>query len=581
MNLDLDHLSIPSGLKASSIPIHPLLTPPLDDSLSAAASLVNNTLNSSTDPITQSQPQPDDSLSHKLADTAFASIASPDFPVRVELLPNKGRSYIATRTIQPQELVFVAEAFGTTMCDPWLDCGVCHYCWMNIQNRKAQVRLPRREDDSCGNNKGRKRAEAVMVFCDETCLNLYGPQVADMICRVEHKIRRTWSDAGARYWKLRLPALAKTDDMEINSMTKATTYCSQWIEQALATADTSHSILRLNDQDLASFLNCVWNALDSLIAYQESLVLDGHDTKRPYTQEQYESLYPKLAKYILEGNNDASIAPQTSDDDCETIRLISEVLYRRQLEMIQGVADNSLNSTFTETPIAGTETGTILGQFATFADYRAMQSNELVVVRQQIQEEMDDQDQDQIQVQVQDLDSQDTNSKRDPNRKQWRRLLSILPSQLLNSFYVYLRMRDAYLLLTLENTPCPSGSVSLRSLHQSLDNTIFRTILYREVANSFGIRDSTEELLGFAVFPRASFFNHSCRPNIEKRRRQGNKARQMEYWSTRVIESGEECCISYGDISKGREERQQRLEDMYFFKCSCPRCQEEEEEEGK
>ncbi|KAK3830813.1 MAG: hypothetical protein JOS17DRAFT_673318, partial [Linnemannia elongata] len=109
----------------------------------------------------------------------------------------------------------------------------------------------------------------------------------------------------------------------------------------------------------------------------------------------------------------------------------------------------------------------------------------------------------------------------------------------------------------------------------SIDNTFFRTILYREVANSFGIRDSSDELLGFAVFPRASFFNHSCRPNIQKKRRQSTRdvrARQMEYWSTSVIKEGEECCISYGDISTGVEERRARLEDMYFFRCSCLRC---------
>ncbi|KAK3844791.1 MAG: hypothetical protein J3R72DRAFT_355033, partial [Linnemannia gamsii] len=118
-----------------------------------------------------------------------------------------------------------------------------------------------------------------------------------------------------------------------------------------------------------------------------------------------------------------------------------------------------------------------------------------------------------------------------------------------------------------------------------ITSTLFRTILNREVANSFGIRDASDELLGFAVFPRACFFNHSCRPNILKKRREGllagggiaddhksTRGRQMEYWSTRLIQEGEECCISYGDILADVEERRARLEDMYFFLCSCPRC---------
>lgn len=576
------------------------------------------------------------------------------FPIKVALLPNKGRSYVATRIIQPQELIFVAEAFGTTMCDPWLDCGICHYCWAEIRDRKAQIRLPSAltasatgtrtgtETGSKGQKggKGRKQ-ETVMVFCDETCLKMYGPEVAEMICKVEDKIRRTWSDSGARAWKLKMEPCKKSTAAvgpDTPSTSSATTiaapHYSELIEQALVTADTKKRILELSDTDLALFLDTTWRALDGLISEQESritlstttattnttTIIDNdnqHDTRQhSHTQAQCEALYPKLAKLLLEGNSQATIAPKTSDDDCETIRLVSEILYRRQIDMTaatsgmmgDGVGVVSVQEQESvkapavivlskDEKLPGSHNGLCGGQRATFEDYCAMQSNELILFRQQLQEDIDSQgEQSDDDEQEQEQDEQDTQhqghkhsqeSRHDTNMRQWRTLISILPNHLLSCFYVYLRLRDAYLLLACENattSPSDTPSHQERQITLSIDNKFFRTILYREVANSFGIRDSSDELLGFAVFPRASFFNHSCRPNIQKKRRQSSRAvraRQMEYWSTSVIKEGEECCISYGDISRGVEERRERLEDMYFFWCSCLRCLEEEELEEK
>ncbi|KAF9965020.1 hypothetical protein BGZ70_005541 [Mortierella alpina] len=508
--------------------------------------------------------------------------AIPDFPVKVALLPNKGRSYVATRDIQPQELVFVAEAFGTTMCDPWLDCGVCHYCWMNIPDRKAQIRLPSPVDTSCRGKPGRnkKRVPAVMVFCDDICLQRYGPEIAESLCRVEQKLRRPWNEAGARHWKLKALAAPKTTQegpatgaVSLTPLSLTEQHHTTLIQQALALAGSRKGILGLSDQDLAGFLNCAWGALDSLIAEQVSHILGTEDPARKqdsgvraYTQEQCEALFPKLAKYLLEGNDEATIAAKTSDDDCETIRLMTEILYRRQPDMSSIAEDTSLDLCLSAERSTREGQRPVCGERATFADYCTMQSNELALVRQQLGEEMDGTDEGRT------FCTRPAEGDHSKHIAPWRDLLSILPAHLLDCFYVYLRMRDAYMLLALEEEAAsPTLATTL-----SMDNNLFRAMLYREVANSFGIRDASEELLGFAVFPLACFFNHSCRPNVEKKRRQGNKARQMEYWSTRAISAGEECCISYGDISTGWKERQERLQDMYFFTCSCPRCLEEQ-----
>lgn len=562
------------------------------------------------------------------------------FPIKVASLPNKGRSYIATRTIHPQELIFVAEAFGTTMCDPWLDCGICHYCWAEIRDRKAQIRLPSATVTGAKAKGSRRKQETVMVFCDKMCLEMYGAEVAETVCRTEGKIRRTWSDSGAKAWELKVepfvematvtgPNTPSTSSAPSTGSTTLSPHYSELIQQALTTADTKKRILELNDADLAVFLDTTWSAFDGLVSEQESWIQHSttssssnnnqHDTlkQHSHTQAQCEALYPKLAKLLLEGNNHATIAPKTSDDDCETIRLISEILYRRQLDVraatalgsavngagvvrVQGresakapAAEASVLLSKEDLVPGGGNGGLCGGQRATFEDYCAMQSNEVILVRQQIQEDLNTQDEQSSDLeQERDQEEQDTlnqhqryqhsqQSKHDTNMKQWRKLLLILPNHLLSCFYVYLRLRDAYLLLARENATIatnPDTPLSQSSqITLSIDSTLFRTILYREVANSFGIRDTSEELLGFAVFPRASFFNHSCRPNIQKKRRQvlGGRARQMEYWSTELIREGEECCISYGDISTGVEERRARLDDMYFFKCSCPRCLEE------
>ncbi|KAG0039965.1 hypothetical protein BGZ82_005936 [Podila clonocystis] len=482
----------------------------------------------------------------------------PSFPIDVILLPNKGRSYVATRTIAPGELIFLADAFGTTMCDPWLVCGICHYCWSPIRNRKDQIKLPNKAHGTTGEKKStRPEEETVMVFCNQECWNLYSPIVADMVCRVEQKVRRTWNDTVTRHWTLRSKPTLQTATRPA--------YKEQ-IEEALALADSRKEVLDLGDNDLALFLNHFWAAVDSLIQEQESqLENDSNNTRKTSPNQHSGAMFPMLAKYLLSGDNNAHLAPKTSDDDCETTRLVTEIIMRHQ---------------HPESSTAQVS--------ATFADYCAMQSNELTILRQELKSEMDESDE--ISVPSAELDAQarkqhetvKLDEPADSEHWHWRRLLSLVPAHLLSCLYVYLRLRDAFFLVSLDST---SDNLPLPSL--TIDQATFRAILYREVANSFGIRDASGELLGFAVFPRACFFNHSCFPNVQKKRATGSpskeqdgeenqRVRQMEYWSTRYIQQGEECCISYGDISKNREERQQRLEEMYFFRCSCPRCIGEE-----
>lgn len=116
-------------------------------------------------------------------------------------------------------------------------------------------------------------------------------------------------------------------------------------------------------------------------------------------------------------------------------------------------------------------------------------------------------------------------------------------------------------------------------LQQFLTTDTLRLIFGREYGNSFGIwqlveEDSSEnkEFLGYCLFPEASFFNHSCSPNLKKFRK-GNK---MIFQATKDIKRDQQMCIDYFHIlDEPLLVRQQTLAKNWFFDCACERCSEE------
>lgn len=103
-----------------------------------------------------------------------------------------------------------------------------------------------------------------------------------------------------------------------------------------------------------------------------------------------------------------------------------------------------------------------------------------------------------------------------------------------------------------------------------------RGLVGREASNTFGIwqlpLSQESECLGSAVFPSASYFNHSCRPNISKLRR----GREMHFIANRDIDLNEELSISYGLQSKlDVVDRQMLLQEQWYFQCRCRQCLED------
>ncbi|KAI9358700.1 hypothetical protein BD770DRAFT_320528 [Pilaira anomala] len=129
----------------------------------------------------------------------------------------------------------------------------------------------------------------------------------------------------------------------------------------------------------------------------------------------------------------------------------------------------------------------------------------------------------------------------------------------------------------------PSSSTTL----EKIDHALFRSIYFRERSNSFGIWEKSNELeedhgdgvvsddlelLGFGLYPSAVYFNHSCDANVMKVR----EGRQIQFISKRMLEEGEEACISYGSVHEDVYERRQRLLENYHFICQCTRCIQED-----
>ena len=114
-------------------------------------------------------------------------------------------------------------------------------------------------------------------------------------------------------------------------------------------------------------------------------------------------------------------------------------------------------------------------------------------------------------------------------------------------------------------TPSTLSAVPIYSSHNSFD--------LRSLDDSTSLEAGSEHF-GMGVWPEASYWNHSCSPNVRKRR----DGRSWIFWTERDVAKGEELCITYlggEERELGFLERQRRLKGTWGFDCACLRCREE------
>ncbi|CAG8231621.1 unnamed protein product [Penicillium salamii] len=113
-------------------------------------------------------------------------------------------------------------------------------------------------------------------------------------------------------------------------------------------------------------------------------------------------------------------------------------------------------------------------------------------------------------------------------------------------------------------------------------------LICQEEANSFGLypRETGHfpvpkppvdrgEQYAAAVYPTAAIANHSCSPNIIHK---ADEKGRMVFTASRDIFPGEECCISYFDLTQYNDlkSRRDHLRKSFLFVCQCQRCVSEE-----
>ncbi|KAI9319482.1 hypothetical protein BX666DRAFT_1926439 [Dichotomocladium elegans] len=89
--------------------------------------------------------------------------------------------------------------------------------------------------------------------------------------------------------------------------------------------------------------------------------------------------------------------------------------------------------------------------------------------------------------------------------------------------------------------------------------------------NNFSIYDEQLFAVGEGTYPIASLFNHDCRPNAVAM----FDGALLQVKAIDTVEPGEEITLAYIDIAHSRRVRQQTLQDKYYFKCKCDRCQDD------
>ncbi|PYH47591.1 S-adenosylmethionine-dependent methyltransferase [Aspergillus saccharolyticus JOP 1030-1] len=94
--------------------------------------------------------------------------------------------------------------------------------------------------------------------------------------------------------------------------------------------------------------------------------------------------------------------------------------------------------------------------------------------------------------------------------------------------------------------------------------------------NAFNLTNAMYDRVGLYLHPYAALMNHSCDYNAVV----GFDGDELFVKAIRPIAEGEQIFISYVDTTNPRWLRQKELQERYYFRCRCTKC-ETEEKEGK
>ncbi|KAL5732317.1 hypothetical protein ACOSP7_031663 [Xanthoceras sorbifolium] len=134
---------------------------------------------------------------------------------------------------------------------------------------------------------------------------------------------------------------------------------------------------------------------------------------------------------------------------------------------------------------------------------------------------------------------------------------------------------NAHFLHSLISTLSPLPSIPSIELTAAL--------LAKDRLNAFGLMEPFNEHLersvrAYAIYPKASFFNHDCLPNACRFDYVDTAPHNNTDMIVRILHDvpqGREICLSYFPVNLDYSSRQKRLLEDYGFACDCDRCKVE------
>lgn len=145
--------------------------------------------------------------------------------------------------------------------------------------------------------------------------------------------------------------------------------------------------------------------------------------------------------------------------------------------------------------------------------------------------------------------------------------------------------QDAEFLHSVVMSLCPDAA-GLTNLE------LTKALIVKDKMNAFGLMEpfgAERSVRGYALYGKASFFNHDCLPNVCRfdylDGGGGNEgSTDIMIRVIHDVEKGRELCLSYFPVNERYAVRQKRLLEDYGFRCECDRCKVEaawSEDEGE
>lgn len=124
-------------------------------------------------------------------------------------------------------------------------------------------------------------------------------------------------------------------------------------------------------------------------------------------------------------------------------------------------------------------------------------------------------------------------------------------------------LHNSGLITTQELTTSNSGNV---------ETNFLLNLISQVESNGFGIWSNKGVCMGHALYPTASFYNHSCDPNCDVDQTKNLLTIRLK----RDVVKGTPLTISYIDTNQPLRTRRNKLLSEYYFLCCCERCMQQE-----